>query len=449
MPGITQALEAAANHITALDRSLSIIQENIGNASTPGYARQDLGAAIDSASDSTVSVQQSSRNEFAETAVRQQNSLFGHFDQLSSGLESVETNFSASGDTGIPNAVNNLFASFSALSANPGDHTARQSVIDQATQLANTFNGTARNLAQIQGDTRQQVSSEVDTINHLAGLVQVYNSQHRTSASSVSDPIVDAKLHETLEQLSEFTNVQALKQNDGSITLLLNGQTPLVVGENQFRIQADVTSGPAAAIRDAFGEDITGQVSGGRLSASLQVVNQSIPGYQDSLNQLAQGIADSVNALLAAGIDANGDAGAALFTYGSSSDAASTLAATVGITAAQVAAATPSAPGGNGNALALSALGTSQALNGFTFAAFYGNISATVGRDVANAKDSRSVQTQLLSQARAQREAVSGVSLDEEAVRLVEFQRAYQATAKVVTILDQLSQDTINMVSAA
>jgi flagellar hook-associated protein 1 FlgK len=88
-------------------------------------------------------------------------------------------------------------------------------------------------------------------------------------------------------------------------------------------------------------------------------------------------------------------------------------------------------------------------LNGFSFTTFYGNLSATVGRDVANAKDSQSVQTQLLAQARAQRTSLSGVSLDEEAVRLVEFQRAYQATAKLVTILDQLSQTTINMIPGA
>lgn len=447
MSGISQALNAAANNIGALDRALSLIQLNIGNASTPGYARQDLGAAIDSSSSAVVSQQESSRNEFAETAVRQQNSLFGHFDQLSASLVSVENSFSASGTSGIPASINNLFASFSALSANPNDNAARQAVISQATQLAHTFNSTAGTLTGIKSDTRQQVSAHVDTINHLASLVEAYNAQHQSSSATGSDPIVDAKLHETLEQLSALTNVQALPQTDGSITLLLNGQTPLVVGENQYKIRADVTSGPNAAIRDSFGVDITAEVSGGRLSASLQVVNQSVPGYLSSLNQLAQGIADSVNTALAAGVDASGNAGGPLFSYGNSTNAASTLATTA-ITPREVAAATPGAPGGNGNALALSALGTTQTLNGLSFSNFYGNLSATVGGDVANAKDSLSVQTQLLAQARAQRTSDSGVSLDEEAVRLVDFQRAYQATAKLVTILDQLSQTTIDMVQA-
>ena len=448
MSGISEALNAASNNIGSLERSLSVIQSNVDNASVPGYARQDLVGAIGSTSNAAVVDQQSSRNEFAETAVRQQNSLLGHFDQLTSILGSVEPNFSVSGTTGIPNAINNLFAGFSGLSTNPNDTTARQSVIDEANQLAKSFNSAAANLANIQGNARQQISSQVDTINHLASLVQVFNTTQQSNSAGASDPIVDAKLHDTLEQLSGYADVEALKQNDGSITLLLGGQTPLVVGKTQYNITADITSGPTAAILDSTGADVTSLVSGGSLSGGLEAVNQSIPSYQNSLNQLAQGIADSVNTALAAGVDTNGNAGAPLFTYNSPTDAASSLAVT-GIASGELAAASAGAPGGNGNALALSALGNSPLLNGFTFTTFYGNLSATVGRDVANATDSQSVQTQLLAQAKANRTSLSGVSLDEEAVRLVDFQRAYQATAKMVNILDQLSQDTINMIPSA
>jgi len=169
-----------------------------------------------------------------------------------------------------------------------------------------------------------------------------------------------------------------------------------------------------------------------------------LPSYRNGLDQLAQGIADTVNGALAAGVDASGAPGAALFTY-TAGNAAASLAFT-GITTAQVAAAAPGAPGGNGNALALSALGTSPVLNGLTFAGFYGSLSSQVGSDVASAGDNQTAQQQLLAQARAQRTASSGVSLDEEAVRLVEFQTAYQATAKLVTVLDQLSQTTIAMI---
>src|SRR4051812_17012459 len=103
MPGITDALIASANHMRELSRSLTVIQSNVGNASTPGYARQDLVAQDTGFGDVFVR-QQSSRDEYAEQAVRQQNALLGRFDQLSSVLRLVEPSFGASNDAGIPKA---------------------------------------------------------------------------------------------------------------------------------------------------------------------------------------------------------------------------------------------------------------------------------------------------------------------------------------------------------
>jgi len=441
MSGISDALNSSANNLLSLERSLAVIQGNVGNASTPGYARQNLGGALDAAS----ALQQvSSRDEFAEASVRRQNTQLGHFDQLSSVLALAESNIGASGDAEIPKSISNLFATFSALTASPNDNGSRQLVLDRAAQLARSFNTEADSLGSIVSDTRRQVSASVDSINHLAGLVRDFNSSQRNDAGNADSPSVDAKLHATLEQLSEFADVQALRQSDGSITLLLGGQTPLVVGSNQYLVQADTTSASTVSIRDSSGADITAQISGGRLSGGLKAVNQLLPSYQDRLNQLAQGIADAVNGALSTGVDASGNPGAPLFTYTFPGSAA-TLA-TTGITPGELAAATAAAPGGNGNALALSALETSPVISGFTFASFYGNLSSSVGRDVADAQDNQDFQRQLLSQARTLRSESSGVSLDEEAVRLVEYQRAYEATAKLVTILDRLSQETIDMI---
>jgi flagellar hook-associated protein 1 FlgK len=61
------------------------------------------------------------------------------------------------------------------------------------------------------------------------------------------------------------------------------------------------------------------------------------------------------------------------------------------------------------------------------------------------AQDGDQLHEQMLVQARSMRDQISGVSLDEEAARLVEFQRAYQATARMISILDDLTQVTLDM----
>ena len=228
MLGISDALDSSANNLRSLGRSLALIQKNVGSASTPGYARQDPGATLDSLSSAEAVGQISSRDEFAEAAVRGQNSQLGQFDQLSTILSSIETGFGASGDAEIPKSITNLFSTFSALTTTPNDAASRQQVLDRAAQLAGALNSASASLSSSVADTRQQVAGFVDKINHLAGLVRSFNAA-QGGTGGVIDPSVDAKLHETLEQLSEYANVQTLRQTDGSLTLLLGGRTALVV----------------------------------------------------------------------------------------------------------------------------------------------------------------------------------------------------------------------------
>jgi flagellar hook-associated protein 1 FlgK len=223
----------------------------------------------------------------------------------------------------------------------------------------------------------------------------------------------------------------------------IGGQTPLVVGGQTFAISGDFSK-PQTAVRSSTGADITGQITGGQLSAMLDDKNNVLPTYLQSLNTLAQGVADQVNTGLSKGIDENGASPATdLFTYNASIGAGATLAVN-SLTPDQIAVALPGAQGGNGNALKMSALGNGATLNNFTFAQFYGNIAARVGTDLSAATDNQTTKQSLLNQAQTLRQQASGVSLDQEAANLVAFQRAYQANAKMLTVLDSLTQFLMN-----
>src|SRR5262249_8781506 len=115
------------------------------------------------------------------------------------------------------------------------------------------------------------------------------------------------------------------------------------------------------------------------------------------------------------------------------------------------AVASLTSPGGNDNAMALSGLQNSNvaSLGGFTFMQFYSNLSSTVGRDVSNAGDDSTTQQQLLAQAQSLRSESSSVSLDEEASRLVEYQRSYQATSKLITVIDSMTQVLLGLLPSA
>jgi flagellar hook-associated protein 1 FlgK len=153
-----------------------------------------------------------------------------------------------------------------------------------------------------------------------------------------------------------------------------------------------------------------------------------------------------VNGQLFQGVDQNGTAGAPLFSYDQTSDAAASLVVAP-ITPDQIAAAAPGAPGGNANAIALANLATAPAANGFTFTQAYGNLGTQIGNDVATATNNQTQYQNQVTQAQAQRSAQSGVSLNAEAAKLLQFQQAYAAIGKLINVLDTLSEDLINMIA--
>ena len=103
----------------------------------------------------------------------------------------------------------------------------------------------------------------------------------------------------------------------------------------------------------------------------------------------------------------------------------------------------------NGVPLALSALANplqdADKVDGLSFSQFFGKLAAYVGSKLNDGQNNLDVQQSLLSQAKDLRQQYQGVSLDEEATILMQFQRAYQATSKFLTVLDQLTETTIKI----
>jgi flagellar hook-associated protein 1 FlgK len=117
------------------------------------------------------------------------------------------------------------------------------------------------------------------------------------------------------------------------------------------------------------------------------------------------------------------------------------------LTTDQIAAALPGAPGGNGNALAVAQLANATGVDGYTFDEYFGNIGGQVGNDVQSATDSETTKQSLLTQAQTLRQQVSGVSLDSEAESLMAFQQSYEATSKMFTVLNELTETLMAVIT--
>lgn len=139
---------------------------------------------------------------------------------------------------------------------------------------------------------------------------------------------------------------------------------------------------------------------------------------------------------------------AALFSYTSGNQAQS-LSVT-NIAASQLAAASSANPGGNDNALALSALQNSSisSLGNTTITNYFGTLSSQVGRDVSNAQNDETTNQQLLAQAQSLRSQSSSVSLDAEAAKLEQYQQSYDAMSKLISALDDMTTTLLSLIPA-
>ncbi len=477
MSNLLSSLLSSAKALGAYDQVLQVSQNNVANASTPGFVKHRqvlLAMPFDPGSGLSGGVTpgevQSARSSYADQAVRRQISLLGQAEQDAGNLASVQSVFDVSGDSGVPAALNRLFQSFSTWAQSPDAAVARQAVVERAADVAKAFQQTAAGLSGVARQTEHDTQTAVDAVNTLTGQLKTLNILARQSAGS--DAGLDSQIHATLEELSSYISFSALEQSDGSVSILLNGETPLLMGDQQYRLswrlaQPDTppplyTDAPASLrLIASDGSDITAATTTGKLGALLDTHNRILPTYigdawqAGDLNRMAQQFATRVNDLLTAGTVSSGPPavpGIGLFTVDANpTQVAANLTVDRSVVKPELLAAIQPGPPAvaNGVALALSALASPQnaadEIDGASYSGYFGRVAARAGSDYNEAQGRTPVQQAAVAQAKNLRERMSGVSLDEEAITIMLFQRAYEANSRLISVLDQLAQDTINI----
>jgi flagellar hook-associated protein 1 FlgK len=376
--------------------------------------------------------------------VQEQAHRYGRFAQQTSDLERLEPIFDVTSNAGLGGSIDRLFQSFSALSINPNDTPSREAVLERARNLAQNFRSTSASLASAKLDGQNQLRSTTEAINQIGRQIQKYNLEVRTDIRKLEDPGLEAQAFNQLEQLSELVDFDLIRALDGSFNVNVCGQTPLTIGNSFFPISVDV-SDTTAAIRNSQGVDITNQIQQGRLRAELDQQNGFLPNLVTDLNRLAETVATSVNTVLAAGFDRDGNVPVKdLFSFDASS--AATSISVTDIDTSELAAASTGAPGGNGNALALDDLSRTPLIDNYSPSQFYGSLAGRVGRNLANSRIDEQAQSLMLSQSRSLRASETEVSIDEEAANIVAFQRQYEANAELIRILNSMTETTINII---
>ncbi len=475
---VNDILEIGRQGLTANRQALQTTANNIANANTPGYSRRR--AQLESVTQSTqlnglqlgggVDVSKVIRihDDFVQKQLVSESQAFGGAKAKSENLSRVEGVITAQGAR-ISDLMNKFFDDFRQLSVNPETSAIRNVAQGSAAAVANGFNSMEASIDDMKRDLDLRIGNSVEGINSNIRDIASLNEAITLAEArgDIPNEMYD-KRDMSLRDLSQKIDFQTSTNQFGQVSIV-SGGTTLVQG-NQGN-ELSVSKGPGDGgnrtpgsveiyVGNAGqGRPITKTIKDGELGGMMFVRDQVLTAAQNHLNQVAYQFATAVNEVHKGGIGLDGNSGRTLFTdMGENpADAAYKIKLNKDIEQNHELLAAGSIPGAIGDNSVATDIANLQSFknlpnNNMTGSTehqtFNESINALVGKVGTHAmreSDTFAHQQAVVNQLENYRQSVSGVSLEEEAVNLVQFQTAFNAAAKAMKVGDELFQTILSI----
>jgi flagellar hook-associated protein 1 FlgK len=357
------------------------------------------------------------RDQFLDLQFRAQAMRLGAESTRAEQLGRAETALAEPGENGISKQLESFWNAWSDLANAPHDTAAREALIEQSRTLASAFATVDAQMSMVASQAAADYDALVapgGEIHSIATELAALNGTIKSfvSAGEAPNDLMDRR-DVLLDRLSGFGQISTIDAGSGSLRVMFGDAADPLVDDT-------AASWPQALT-----------APGGRLGALKEVSapGGTIDSYRTQLNGIARTLADAVNGLHATA------GGGDYFAYTPGSESASL---TVVATAAGLRTSATGAAGANETALQIAALRGGNADN-----AYRGFVSR-VGIEVREANRQEANARALHDAVDDRRQSISGVALDEEMTNLVRFQRAYQASSRAMSTLDEMLDVLIN-----
>jgi flagellar hook-associated protein 1 FlgK len=471
MLGLFGTLNLAARSLQTQMMGVEVAGQNLANVNTAGYSRQRVDIQTSPAITTSIGAEGTGANAVAiqqlvnsllNSQIQNQSSVTGYWNAQQSALQAAQTNLgeflngtgstdgtsatSAATSSGLSDQLNNLFSAFQSLATSPTSLTARQAVINQAQTLAATFNQIDGQLTTLGDALNTSVSNDVDAANKLLADIAHLNGQisYAEFNGGTANDLLDAR-EQDLENLSQLVNLQTSTGTGNAVNISIGGQTLISGNQVLDTLQTYDAGGGKLLVQTATGgAPLT--LTGGSIQGTIDARDGALATTQASLNTLAATLITQVNAIHSGGYSLTGSTGANFFN-GTGAGSITVNAALVENPNLIQTSGSATAGGDNAVALQLAQLANAKlsGLNNQTFSDAYSQTVAGLGNALQTANNQVSNQSIVTTMLQSQRSSISGVNIDEEMTNLMGFQRAYQASAQLVTTVDSMLQTVLNM----
>lgn len=478
----------ATSGMNVNQNALNVVSNNISNIHTPGYSRKLLNSSekvvvqtgrVSMENGVSVAEVRRARDVLLDQTYRRHNADLGYWETKDTNLEEIQkalNEFSTddgTSDNGLQQTILDFFNIWSELSKDPSSQASRQSVIENAQVLLTTMQDIDEHLYQMQLDAVDQIKTGVAEINDLARQIAALNQKiTQAELGGVEGGDLRDERDALLDQMSGLTNFNVVEHDNGILEVSIGGIW-LVNGSNTRQLEAfgdGSTEHPLEVQWAGLGIDV--RITSGSIKANMEDADQtgvediditalpynfsassdsSISNLRQGLNALLTTIAAAVNEMHYDGVAQDGSTHILFFMP--SDDSQPLSLANIRVNPALVAdpdLVVSSLTGAAGDNVIAERIYNWQDVQSFKFDGlstdmngFYESLISWVSTAGENADGYYYTKNALVQQVDNERQSVSSVSLDEEMSKMIMYQNAYSASARVLSTIDSLLEGLI------
>ena len=313
--------------VNAAYAQLQSTGNNIANANTKGYSRQQAMLATNSAE--LTGSGYLGRGVTVTTVTRASNMFMAQQGVATASAAAADTvrrdrlsqleKVFAGGQAGLGHAATQIFNAFADLAAVPTDLAARQAVLARLEDFATLARSSSGQIEALQDSVSHDVTGAVAEVNTMAGALAKLNTSIQKAGAEGHSPndLLDQR-DQLIKQIGEKLQLQVYISPDDTASLFVGSGQTLVLGSVSHAVLAAADANDPTRVRLGIDQggltaDMSIQdVGDGQIGGLLDFQGLALADARNRLGQLVAGLAGAVNRQQGLGLDLQGQAGSPL-----------------------------------------------------------------------------------------------------------------------------------------
>ncbi|KAB2847096.1 MAG: flagellar hook-associated protein FlgK [Melioribacteraceae bacterium] len=445
---INKLFDISRRSLLTYQAALNATSNNISNASNPEYSRQrvilgaerpEYTANLSFGSGVKIEDIRRVRDSIIDSQIWSFNSKSSFAGKQASTLSKLEALLSEPSELGLSNLTAQFFNSWDKLAVDPSSTALRNNVLNTAQNLSGKMENIYEGYTQVKKDLKLETSQTVESINSYLQQIHTLNKEIYAVKAGGNTPndLLD-KRGAIVNELSKLANLNVTYNQDETISISIGGVYAVdrLYGQ-KFKVEENANGKLNIVTEDGASKMALNM---GELSANLNMYNKVIPEYQQKINEIGQAIFNSVNSIHATGQTNTTPPQTNVSFFSNFANGVLEINQNILDDPNLIAASSNGDDGNNETALKIAALQEALLISGDTISNSYSNFVNKIANDLQTHNQNAESYQLVLNQLDMQVSEASGVSVDEEMVNVLKFQRSYDAAAKLIKVADEMFQ---------